>query len=175
MSIFSKIKEKARSTQLKTKAIAGGFILTIASIAALATMSGAAASPVSTPNCDANAVVTGGASSVSALQSKYTNGATCTSDGVTYKTPAYSIQDIYHGFDISPSDISAMSTEDVTGYVTNTGDVYAGNTLVATGAMTAGRQIIYKNGKEVSGQTSHHYGQTTYIERAPSISFSTMN
>jgi hypothetical protein len=115
-------------------------------------------------NCDANAVIAGGAASVSALQQKYTNGTSCVSGGVTYSNKAYSIQDVYHAFGMAPSDISAMSSDAQEGYVTKTGDVYVGSTLVATGAYTAGRQNI-------AGSTSHHYGQTTYYQRPTSVSF----
>ncbi len=113
-----------------------------------------------TANCDSNAVVYCGASSVSALQQKYNNGDT--------RNKAYSIQDIYHAFGMGPSDITAMSSDAVAGYVTKSGDVYATvngrSTLVATGAYTAGRQNI-------AGSTQHTYGATTYYQRSPSVSF----
>jgi hypothetical protein len=115
-------------------------------------------------NCDANAVVTGGVASVSALQQKYNNGTSCVSGGVTYSNKAYSIQDIYHGFNIGPSDISGMGADTENGYVTRSGDVYAGGKLVATNAMTAGRQ-------DYGGATTHHYGATTYYERTPNQGF----
>jgi hypothetical protein len=115
-------------------------------------------------NCDANAVVAGGATSVSALQEKYNDGASCKTGGVTYSNQAYSIQDVYHAFGMGPSDISAMSSDAVNGYVTKTGDVYVGSTLVATNAYTAGRENI-------AGSTQEHYGETTFYERTPSVSF----
>jgi len=167
MSFFSNVKDRARTARLKTKAIAGSFILTIASIAALATMSGAAAStvtkPVATPDCTGNSVVYCGATSVSALQAKYKSG-----DSVN---KAYSISDIYDSFGIWSSDISAMNSDSVSGYVTSTGNVYAGNTLVATNAVTAGRTLLYKSGKVIPGQTPTSYGQTHFYKRAPSVSF----
>jgi len=115
-------------------------------------------------NCDANAVIAGGASSVAALQQKYTNGASCVSGGVTHSNKAYSIQDVYHAFGMAPSDISAMSSDAQEGYVTKTGDVYVGSTLVATGAQTAGRQ-------DIAGSIVHHYGATTFYQRPTSVSF----
>ena len=115
-------------------------------------------------NCDSNSVIAGGASSVAALQQKYANGASCVSGGITYSSKGYSIQDVYNGFGISPSDIAAMSSDAVSGYVTKSGDVYVGSTLVATGAQTAGRQ-------NTAGSASHHYGATTYYQHPTSVSF----
>jgi hypothetical protein len=119
-------------------------------------------------NCDDNSVIAGGARTVSDLQSKYVKGATCTQSNGTLRTEAaYHIQDVYHGFGISPSDISAMSSDAVSGYVTKTGDVYTGSpsnpTLVATAAYTAG----------LTGPQSeqHNYGATNYYVRPPSESF----
>jgi hypothetical protein len=115
-------------------------------------------------NCDANAIIPGGAANVSTLQKLYTNGASCTSGGATYSAKNYSIQDVYHAFGMAPADITAMSSDAVNGYVTKSGDVYVGSTLVATGAYTAGRQNI-------AGSTQHKYGATTYYQRPTSVSF----
>lgn len=115
-------------------------------------------------NCDANAVIAGGAATVSNLQNDYNNGASCVSNGITYSNKNYSIQDIYHAFGMGPSDISAMSSDAHEGYVTRSGDVYVGSALVATNAITAGRENI-------PGSTQHHYGATTFYERPPSVGF----
>ncbi|HSX05403.1 MAG TPA: PKD domain-containing protein [Candidatus Saccharimonadales bacterium] len=109
-------------------------------------------------NCDANAVVWCGATSVSSLQSKYGHGDTVNS--------AASIQHIYNSpfFKISTSDITSMGTYEVEGSVKSNGDVYAGDTLVATNAWTAGRLNI-------SGSTKESYLGTTFYVRHPSVSF----
>jgi len=170
MSIFSKIKERVTNARTKTKAIVAGVTLALAGIVAIAMLGSASAITVTSGvyDCTDNSVVVGGASSVSALQSKYANGATCTESNGTKLTEAnYHIQDVYHGFGISASDVSAMSTDEVAGYVTKTGDVYVGTgsnaTLVATDAYTAGR----------IGTASelHTYGATDYYVRTPSVSF----
>jgi uncharacterized repeat protein (TIGR01451 family) len=164
MSIFSKVKDKVKSTKLKARVLAASFVLVIASIAALATMGGAAAAPSTTPDCDANAAVWCGVSQAGSLANEiaqvkkvYANG-----DG---HNKYYTIQDMYNYFGMSTSVINGMSTSNVvSGYVTKTGDVYAGNTLVATGAVTAGRQ-------NMTGSTAVKYGATTFYTRTPSVSF----
>ncbi len=108
-------------------------------------------------DCDYNAVMYCGAGSVSQLQSNYAHG-------VSGRNTYYSIQDIYHYFGISSSQISGMSTTAVAGTVTKSGNVYVGNTLVATGATTAGRMNI-------PGSTQVKYGATTFYKRPPSVSF----
>ncbi len=158
MSIFSKIKARVKSARLKTKAIAAGFIVATAGVAAVATLGNAGASPVSTPNCDNNAVVYCGASNVSQLQSKYNNG-----DG---RNSAASIHNIYNCVGITSTDIANMGAYEVSGYVTKSGDVYAGGTLVATNALTGGRQNPYG-----SKSTYHNCNGTTYYSRTPSVSF----
>jgi len=170
MSVFSKIKARVRTARIKAKLIATSVLLATAGAAAVATVNTASAITVTTNkyDCTDNSVVAGGASGVSALQTKYAKGATCTqSNGKPLTEAAYHIQDVYHGFGISSSDISAMSSDSVNGYVTKTGDVYIGTpsngTLVATNAYTAG----------LTGPTSeqHKYGATDYYVRPPSESF----
>jgi hypothetical protein len=115
----------------------------------------------SAQNCDSNAVIWCGAGSVSQLQNRYRNG-----DG---HNSAASIQAIYNHFGISGSDISAMSSNSVTvesGLVTDQGNVLGdkNNNLLATGAMTAGRQ-------NMPGSTRHQSGSTVFFTRPPSVSF----
>jgi uncharacterized repeat protein (TIGR01451 family) len=177
MSIFSKIKARVTSTRAKTKAIAAGFSVAIASVAAVATLGNVSAITITSGvyNCDPVSVIAGGAANVSAYQYKYNHDTTCTANGHTYTTKAYSEQDIYHAFGIGPSDVSAMSSDAVSGFVTKTGDVYIGNansnTLVATNAISAGRELDYSNGKVTPGQKKVTYGATTFYERAPSVGF----
>lgn len=164
MSKLISLKKITNNPRLKMRAIAGGFILAISSIAAAASITAASAAPVSTPDCDNNAVVICGATNVSQLQLKYNN-----KNGVTYgsiKESQSTIHNIYNysKFAISSSDVSSMKTDAVAGYVTKSGDVYAGNKLVATGALTAGRQNI-------SGSTKVTSNGTTFYTRKPSVSF----
>ncbi len=169
MSIFSKIKARVNTTKLKVRTIAAGFALGAATIAAVATVAAAGATPVSTPDCNANAVVWCGASTPAQLDTIYH-----ASGGDGHNTSA-SIQRVYSHFGIDGSKIDNLKNTYVKGYVTKSGDVYATidgqNTLVATGAMTAGRQLITSNGKTVAGQTKYTVDGTTFYTRAPSVSF----
>jgi uncharacterized repeat protein (TIGR01451 family) len=164
MSIFSKIKARVTSARTKTTVIAAGFTIALASVAALATISGAAAAPSSTPNCTADAAIWCGVSQsgsvsneIAQVKKVYANG-----DG---HNKYYAIQDMYNYFGMSTSVINGLSTSNVqSGYVTSTGDVYAGSTLVATGAITAGRD-------NMTGSTTIKYGATTFYTRPTHISF----
>jgi len=108
-------------------------------------------------NCDANAVLWCGASSPSVVLDKYKNG-----DG---HNTAASIQAIYNWFGISSSDIASMGTYAVEGSVSSNGNVYVGNTVVATDAVTGGRQ--WENGST----TEKLSDGTTFYSRPPSVSF----
>jgi hypothetical protein len=108
-------------------------------------------------NCDDNAVVFCGTTSVSGLIGKYNDG-----DG---RNTATSIQNIYNWFGISSSDIQAMGSTAQNGSVTSSGNVYVGSTLVATNALTAGRQNIQPGSSEQDNQ------DTVFFTRAPSVSF----
>lgn len=116
---------------------------------------------ISSPrNCDDNAVIWCGAGSTDSLISKYNNG-----DG---HNTVDSIHDILSSFGISSSDINSMSsasTDVEAGTVSKSGNVFDGSDkLVATDALTGGRQDISGSTKEVSGGT-------TFFVRPPSISF----
>jgi uncharacterized repeat protein (TIGR01451 family) len=99
---------------------------------------------------DANAVIRGGVPDTSALVASYNSDAT--------------VRAIYDFFHISKTDIQAMGTTAVAGKITKSGDVMAGNAIVATGALTAGRQTIGNSTRVV------HNGATFYT-RTPSVSF----
>jgi hypothetical protein len=134
-------------------------LITIIGLQPLAQAQGMSVS--STQDCDSNAVIFCGAGSVAQLQNRYRGG-----DG---HNSAASIQAIYNHFGISAADISAMSTGSVTvesGTVTKAGNVLGdkNNNLLATGAMTAGRQNI-------PGSTKVMSGSTTFFTRPPSVSF----
>jgi hypothetical protein len=109
-------------------------------------------------NCDSNAVIYCGASSASALVTKYTNG-----DGLN---SASSIQNIFNYFGINSSQINSMPQTAVLGYVTRSGNVFINNQLVATNAITGGRDFI-------PGSTAQTFNGTTFFIRPPTVSFLT--
>jgi hypothetical protein len=128
----------------------------------------AAAVAVATPDCDNNSVIYCGASSASQLVGKYKNG---DQDPYGNSSKTYMIHDIYSWFGISSSDVNSLGSDAVTGYATDAGDVYTGtpggsHTLVATGALTGGRQDIGGN-----KSTQEKYGATSFWVRPPSVSF----
>jgi uncharacterized repeat protein (TIGR01451 family) len=116
----------------------------------------------STRDCDANAVIYCGAMSVNQLINRYDNG----SGSSSKKT----IHDIYNYFGISSTEVHQMdnaNTSDFSvhaGKVTSTGNVLINGNIVATNALTAGRQYI-------SGSTKVTYNGTTFYTRTPSVSF----
>ncbi|HET7320790.1 MAG TPA: hypothetical protein VFI84_04395 [Candidatus Saccharimonadales bacterium] len=123
------------------------------------TMAGAlSAGGDKTVNCDDNAVLYCGALSSDNLIHKYDNG-----DG---KNSAQSIHDIYSytKFGITSTEVHAIGSTAVAGTVTKTGNVIVGGKVVATNAMTAGRQ-------QLSGGTKTSSGGTTFYVRSPSVSF----
>jgi hypothetical protein len=107
-------------------------------------------------DCDNNAVVYCGASSVNGLIAKYNNG-----DG---RNSAHSIQAIFNSFGISSSDIQAMGSTAQSGSVSSSGNVFVGNQLVATNALTAGRQ-------NMAGSTRRGNQGTVFYTRPPRVSF----
>lgn len=106
---------------------------------------------------NANAVTWGGVGNTQAVQSDYNHG-----DG---HNSAASIDHIYNYFHISSSDINNLSNTAVAGSVTKAGNVYVGNRLVATNAMTAGREYIS------GGSTRVNNAGTVFYARRPSVSF----
>ena len=159
MNIFTKTLARLRRVTTKQVIVAGVFALAVvgAAGAGMALKSNASAAPVSTPDCNANAVAWCGSASASDLINKYNNG-----DG---HNSAASIQNIYNCVGITSADVHAM-TGGANGYVTNTGDVYLGGQLVATGAITGGRQDIGGG-----ASTPHNCNGTTFWERPPQVSF----
>lgn len=107
-------------------------------------------------DCNANSVIWCGASGVKTIQNDYAHG--------DKHNSAKSIQTIYSQFGISQSDINNLGTTAVAGSVTKSGDVYVGKQLVATNALTAGRENI-------SGSTKVTVNGVTFYERKPSVSF----
>lgn len=107
-------------------------------------------------DCDANAVIYCGVSSVGDLHSKYNNG-----DG---RNSAASIQHIFGWFGISSSEMGALGTTARNGSVSSNGNVYLDGKVVATDALTGGRQ-------NMSGSTTRTHNGTTFYTRPPSVSF----
>ena len=128
----------------------------IMGLALCATALGIAAAPasalsVSSPtDCDDNAVLRCGALSTQSLISKYGSQSGAAA--------------IYAYFGISRADVMAMNSSAVAGSVTKSGDVLVGGKVVATNAMTAGRQ-------NMSGSTKVTSNGVTFYKRAPSASF----
>jgi hypothetical protein len=114
------------------------------------------ASAAGNQDCDSNAVIYCGASSMSDMSSKYNNGDGNNSGG--------NIQHIYSWFGINSNDMQSMDSNVRNGTVTRSGDVYVGDQLVATNAMTAGRQ-------NMPGSTKQTSQGTTFYTRPPSVSF----
>jgi hypothetical protein len=111
-------------------------------------------------DCDANAVVFCGAGSVSQLINKFDNG-----DG---RNSAASIHNIFSFFGVSAADVHSMANAGVdvrAGNVTSSGQVFDGSgRMVATSAMTGGRQNI-------GSSTRENVGGTVFFVRPPSVSF----
>src|SRR5581483_3664634 len=123
---------------------------------------------VSVRDCTANSVIYCGNESLSELINKYNNG---DSDPYGNANKVYEIHDIYNWFSISPTDINNIGSTAVTGYVTKSGGVYTGDpngshSLVATDAISAGRQDI-----DGSASTREKYGTTSFWINKPSVAF----
>lgn len=128
----------------------------VGAAAVVASLAMPMAASAASQNCDANAVVWCGATTVASLQNSYWHG-----DG---HNSAASIEHIYAWFGITGSEINGMNTTVVNGTVTKSGQVLVGNKVVATGAVTGGRQNI-------AGSTKESWGGTTFFVRKPSVSF----
>lgn len=103
-------------------------------------------------DCDDNAVIRCGAASTEGLLEKYNNDA--------------SVRAIFNHFGISAGEMSRIGTTAKSGIVDKDGRVTVGDNVVATGAITAGRQ-------NMSGSTAVNVGGTTFYKRPPSVSFQT--
>lgn len=110
---------------------------------------GAVVSLNSVRDCDTNAVINCGTLNTTELQQRYYNTGVAT---------------IYNHFGISAADINRTHDTAQVGRVYKNGQVTIGDTVVATGAITAGRHNI-------SGSTKHVINGTTFYTRAPSVSF----
>lgn len=138
----------------KASAIGTATIMALSIGLAIAHVSSAASSCVSLPNGPfdgpGNSVIGNGAPNIATIQHAYNSDVT--------------VRDIYNHFGISQNDVDNLCTTAVAGTIYKNGDVYVGNTKVATGAITAGRQNI-------SGSTSVTVNGFTFYVRPPSVSF----
>jgi len=103
-----------------------------------------------TRDCNSNAVVYCGAMSISELLSKFG-----TQSGVAK---------IYAYYGLDKADIADMANSAVAGVVTKSGEVKVDGTVVATGAMTGGRDNI-------AGSTAVNINGLAFYIRPPSVSF----
>ncbi len=103
-----------------------------------------------------NEVLWCGAATTQQVVSDYYNG-----DG---HNSAASIQNIFSYFGISSADINALPQDAVAGVVTKSGNVIVNGNIVATQAVTGGRQYI-------PGSNQATLGGTTFFVRPPSVSF----
>jgi hypothetical protein len=130
--------------------VTGAFIgiVTVLTLNAVAPVS-ALNLPTELRDKDSNAVMTGGALSTTELKNKYSNKGVST---------------IYTHFGISAAEVTAMSSTAVVGLVWDNGNVSVNGKVVATDAITAGRENI-------SGSTKVTIGSVTFYKRSPKISF----
>jgi hypothetical protein len=127
-----------------------GAFLGIVAVMTLNTLAPVAALSISSPrDCDSNAVINCGALDTAELQKGYKNAG---------------VAAIYSYFGISADDIKNIGATAVAGRAYKNGDVKIGDTLVATGATTAGRENI-------SGSTKVSSGGAVFYTRPPSVSF----
>lgn len=129
--------------------VAGAFVGVIVVTSLSAVTRAHALSISSARDCDSNAVINCGALTTDDLQNNYNNAG---------------VADIYTYFRISAADVQSVATTAVAGSVTKSGTVTIGSTIVATNALTAGRQNI-------AGSNQVTLGSTTFYTRPPSVSF----
>ena len=99
-------------------------------------------------DCDDNAVVRCGVFSTAALQENYKGD----------------VKAAYNYFGITDGMISGTSATIKNGYVSKSGNVTVNGTVIATNAMSAGRQ-------NMTGSTAFTAGGTTFYKRSTSVSF----
>jgi hypothetical protein len=150
MNVSSKIKNVSRKGIMLSA-------VTIAMVGAGLFVTSMTPAAAETYNCDSNAVIYCGGSSASVVTERY-------NDGYAGHNTASSIQHVYSYFGISSSEIQSLKSTAQMGSVTKSGDVYIGSKLVATNALTAGRENI-------AGSKTVSDGGTTFYTRAPKVSF----
>jgi uncharacterized repeat protein (TIGR01451 family) len=124
-----------------------GAVMSLAAFAGYTLFNG---TEVKASDCSGNAVITCGFSSISQLRAKYNSDS------------PKGTQTIYNYFKMNSAVVNSASYK--TGYVTKSGNVIVGGKVVATDAMTAGRQYM-------PGSTKHVVSGTTFYTRTPGVSF----
>lgn len=104
----------------------------------------------STRNCDSNAIIYCGAMTTSELIQKYNTSS--------------SVQAIYNCFGITSADVNSMGTTAVAGQVTSANTVLVNSKIVATDAITGGRQSM-------PGSIVVDCDGVSVYKRPPSVSF----
>lgn len=134
---------------MKNKILALGVaLLSVAGFVGLMQLS--AGQALAKGDCSANSVIKCGTYTLNELRSAY-NGD---------KTPG--TQNIFSWFGITSDTINHAAVKD--GYVTKSGTITVDGQVVATDALTAGRQNI-------AGSTKRVHNGTTFYTRTPSVSF----
>ncbi len=110
----------------------------------------ALSNPANAGDCSTNSVITCGITSISQLRDKYN------------KDQPAGTQTIYNYFGVNSNVVNHAAYQ--SGYVTKTGNVVVDGKVVATGAVTAGREYM-------PGSTKHIVNGTTFYTRTPSVSF----
>jgi hypothetical protein len=99
---------------------------------------------------DSNAVISGGCQTITECQQKFNDDA--------------GVRNILSCFHINSADMNNMTNNAVVGQVTDSNNVLVNGKVVATHAMTAGRQNI-------AGSTRSTCGNSPFFMRPPSVSF----
>ncbi|MGH7237085.1 MAG: hypothetical protein ACREGF_00950 [Candidatus Saccharimonadales bacterium] len=111
-------------------------------------------------NCDANAIVYCGGMTPSEIQQKYYSN----------NTEYANIQATYKAFGISASDIDGLGGEAQAGLVSADGSVTINGQVVASNAVTAGRQFI-AGSQSQTVPASYGGGNFTFYQRSTRLSF----
>jgi hypothetical protein len=127
-------------------------LITIVAVSFMSVKAGALSATSQYRECDNNAVLKCGTLTTNEVKLKYIDSQDATG------------RIIFNDFGINDQDINSINDGAVSGRVTKDGNVYVGKKLVATNAVTAGRQNI-------AGSTPVSSGGTTYYKRPPSVSF----
>ena len=130
----------------KVKLMIAGAVIAVGAFVGVAS----ANNPVNAADCSANAVITCGVTSIGQLRDKF-----------NANTPA-GTQNIFSWFGLT-SDVVNHATNK-TGYVTKSGDVVVDGKVVATNAVSAGRQYM-------AGSATQSIGGTTFYTRSTQTSF----
>jgi uncharacterized repeat protein (TIGR01451 family) len=147
MRLFTKGKRSVRKSVLA--GVIAGLFLSVGLFGGI--HAGAAEVSFNAPkDCDNNAVIRCGTMKASAVAAAYDKEA--------------SVRAIYDYFGIDKAEVQAMKSTAVAGKVMKNGDIVVNGKVVATNALTAGRQNI-------SGSKKVAHNGATFYTRAPEVSF----